>query len=120
MECGGEFLNYTELNILANPLAHYLISKGVKPNDHTALCVEPGTKLATPILSILKAGCAYVPLDPVYPSQRLTTILFESDPSFLLADFAGRLLLGDHRIPVIDMEQTFPIQLSIDNPELTK
>lgn len=98
VECEGQTLNYSELNARANQLAHYLISKGVKPDDLIALCVERNVSMIIAILGILKAGCAYVPLDPIYPSQRLSNILHDANPVFLLADAIGRKTLETNTV----------------------
>ncbi|XP_055303140.1 uncharacterized protein LOC129568840, partial [Sitodiplosis mosellana] len=119
IECMAEILNYRELNAKANQLAHYLIARGVKPDDRIAVCAQSSIKLVVATLGILKAGGAYVPLDPKYPSQRLTNILQDSNPLYLLVDTVGQAVIGDHRVPTIDLEETFPTDLSIDNPDLT-
>ncbi|WP_146741976.1 condensation domain-containing protein, partial [Lonsdalea populi] len=64
-------LTYDQLNRRANQLAHHLISLGVRPDDRVALCVERGLDMMVGLLGILKAGAAYVPLDPAYPAERL-------------------------------------------------
>ncbi|NJM75067.1 MAG: AMP-binding protein [Acaryochloridaceae cyanobacterium RU_4_10] len=68
-------LTYTQLNLRANQLAHYLRSLGVRTGDLVGLCVTRSPFIAVGILGILKAGAAYVPLDPTYPSERLTAVL---------------------------------------------
>ncbi|XP_031633555.1 uncharacterized protein LOC116347188, partial [Contarinia nasturtii] len=99
VEFEGETLSYAELNAQANRLANHLITRGVKPDDLIAICVERSTKLVVAILGILKAGAAYVPLDPIYSSQRLQNILVDADPLYLLADASGQEALGDHDVP---------------------
>ncbi|XP_055301537.1 uncharacterized protein LOC129568046 [Sitodiplosis mosellana] len=72
------------------------------------------------MLGILKAGGAYVPLDSAYSSQRLTNILKDADPIFLLADATGHTALGEHHVPLIDLEKPLPADLPIDNPDTIK
>ncbi|XP_055305078.1 uncharacterized protein LOC129569885, partial [Sitodiplosis mosellana] len=120
VECNGEVLSYSELNARSNQLAHYLIARGIKSDDRIALCVERSITMLIAMLGILKAGGAYVPLDPVYPSQRLTHILKDADPTFLLADATGRKALGDHQVPVVDLEKVLPADVPIDNPDTIK
>ncbi|XP_055306821.1 uncharacterized protein LOC129571077, partial [Sitodiplosis mosellana] len=115
----GETLSYAELNAQANKLAHYLIAKGIKPDDRVALCVERSIAMLVAMLGILKAGGAYVPLDPVYSSQRLTNILQDADPIFLLADTTGHRALGDYQVTVVDLDKSLPVDLSIKNPDAT-
>ncbi|MFJ5455660.1 condensation domain-containing protein, partial [Pectobacterium jejuense] len=59
-----QHLTYRELNRRANQLAHHLLSLGVKPDDRVALCVERSPEMMVGLLGILKAGAAYVPMDP--------------------------------------------------------
>ena len=76
-------LSYRELNAKANQLAHYLVEQGVKPDALVALCLERSFEMMIAILGILKAGAAYVPLDPENPVERLHTILDTAKPSCL-------------------------------------
>ncbi len=71
VRCNTETLTYRELNDQANRLAHHLVNQGVKPASTAAVCVERGTGMIVALLGILKAGAAYVPLDPENPKPRL-------------------------------------------------
>jgi amino acid adenylation domain-containing protein len=73
--CEDELLSYAELNARTNRLAHYLRGLGVKPDDRVAICVERSLEMVVGLLAILKAGAAYVPLDPTYPAERLRLML---------------------------------------------
>ena len=77
-------LNYQELNAKANQLAHYLRSQGIKPNELVGLCVERSLDMVIGLLGILKAGAAYVPLDPAYPPERLALMVADAKVSVLL------------------------------------
>ena len=77
-------LTYRELNTRANQLAHHLQAIGVEPEVLVGLCVERSVEMVIGLLGILKAGAAYVPLDPEYPTERL---------SFILEDTQARVLL---------------------------
>jgi amino acid adenylation domain-containing protein len=77
-------LSFTELNLRANQLAHYLRSLGVGPEVPVALCLDRGPHLIISLLAILKAGGAYVPLDPSYPLERLSFMLEEARVPVLL------------------------------------
>lgn len=101
---GNQFLTYQELNAKANQLAHYLQTQGVEPETLVAICMERSLNLVVGILGILKAGAAYVPLDPVYPQQRLADMLEDSQALLLLtqqslvpsfAEFGGKILCLD-------------------------
>ncbi|MDP5209827.1 non-ribosomal peptide synthetase [Microbulbifer sp. 2205BS26-8] len=84
--CKDHTLTYADLNKRANQLAHYLRAQGVQPDQRIALCVERGLDMLISLLAILKAGAAYVPLDPAYPVERLQTMLADSEPQLLLID----------------------------------
>ena len=73
--CGAETLTYWELEERANRLARQLRSFGVGPGDFIALYLNRSEKPIVAILAVLKAGAAYIPLDPVYPAERIEHIL---------------------------------------------
>ncbi|WP_323643850.1 AMP-binding protein, partial [Pectobacterium carotovorum] len=79
-----QHISYDALNRSANQLAHHLLSLGVKPDDRIAICVERSVDMVIGLLAILKAGAAYVPLDPGYPAERLAYMLDDADPVALL------------------------------------
>ena len=71
VSCRGEQLSYGELNLRANRLAHHLISLEVGPEVPVGICVKRSTGMIVALLGIIKAGGAFVPLDPAYPPDRL-------------------------------------------------
>ncbi len=77
-------LTYREFNCQANQIAHYLQSKGVKPEVLVGICVERSVEMVIGLLGILKAGGAYVPLDPDYPQARIAYMLNDSAAPLLL------------------------------------
>ena len=77
-------LTYQDLDRRANQLAQNLQEQGVHPNCLVGLCVDRGLDLVVGILGILKAGGAFVPLDPEYPSDRLQFMLSDAQVSVLL------------------------------------
>ncbi|ELY22071.1 non-ribosomal peptide synthetase [Vreelandella titanicae] len=77
-------LSYTELNIRANRLAHYLIGLGVKPETRVGIAMERSIEMVVGLLGILKSGGAYVPLDPDYPTERLAYMVEDSGIELLL------------------------------------
>ena len=92
---GEERLTYRQLNARANRLAHALRQKGVQRNDIVGLAVERNADVAIGILAILKAGAAYLPLDPDYPRDRLAFVVDDAKARFVLASskVAGSLQL---------------------------
>ncbi len=88
----GEW-TYRELDQRANQLAHFLQGLGVGPNALVGICMERSLDMVAGILGVLKAGGAYLPLDPEYPPERLAFILQDAQASVLLtqAQWAPRL-----------------------------
>ncbi|MDT3424985.1 amino acid adenylation domain-containing protein [Paenibacillus forsythiae] len=83
---GERSLTYRDLDSLSNRLAHYLRSQGVKSQSLVGIMTLPGPLLLVGILGILKAGAAYVPLDPVYPHERIKYIVGHARLQFLLTE----------------------------------
>jgi non-ribosomal peptide synthetase component F len=81
---GEERVSYGELNRRANRLAHYLRTKGVKPEKRVGICTERNVEMVVALLAVLKAGGAYVPLDPDYPEERLQYMVKDSEPVVVL------------------------------------
>ncbi|KRR06448.1 hypothetical protein CQ12_16595 [Bradyrhizobium jicamae] len=104
-------LSYGELNARANRLAYHLIALGVRPDQPVAICLERSPAVLVGLLAIMKAGGAYLPLDPAYPSVRLRQVLVDAAPRLLLADAAGRSALGSDTlvdVTVVDLDTTRP------------
>ncbi|MEW6737531.1 MAG: amino acid adenylation domain-containing protein, partial [Acidobacteriota bacterium] len=77
-------LTYRTLNARANQLAHYLRSIGIKPETRIAICLERSVDMIVSVLAVLKAGAAYVPLDPAYPRERLMLMLEDAQAALLI------------------------------------
>ena len=87
---GTQVLSYAELGRHANRLAHHLLRLGVKPNDRVAICAERSVGFVVGMLATLKAGAAYVPLDPNQPAARLAYQLDDCAAAMLLTQGSGR------------------------------
>jgi amino acid adenylation domain-containing protein len=81
---GASHLTYGELNVRANRLAHHLVSQGVAAGSLVGVCLRRSEQMVVALLAILKAGAAYVPLDPAYPAQRQAHIVEDSGMAWLL------------------------------------
>ncbi|WP_158939692.1 amino acid adenylation domain-containing protein, partial [Streptomyces sp. NRRL S-87] len=109
-------LTYRELNERANRLAHHLIGRGVGTDTLVAVCLDRGVDMITALLAVLKAGAAYVPLDPDTPADRLSFMLEESGTPLVLThtDLAPRL---DHApVPLVALDRLSLDALASGNP----
>ena len=78
------YLNYLDLNERSNQLAHRLIEKGVQPDAIVGIMVERSVEMIIGILAVLKAGGAYMPIDPGFPQERIDYMLKDSGARILL------------------------------------
>jgi amino acid adenylation domain-containing protein len=81
---GSDSLTYQQLNERANQLAHHLRSLGVGTESVVALLMDRSLEMVISLFAVLKAGGAYLPLDPTYPPQRLSFMLSDAQPVVLL------------------------------------
>jgi amino acid adenylation domain-containing protein len=97
LACEDQALDYAELNLRANRIAHHLRGLGLRPDDRVALCLERSVDMGVALMATLKAGGACVPLDPVHPDDRLAHMLSDSAPVAVLtqARLCGRLRVPD-------------------------
>jgi amino acid adenylation domain-containing protein len=122
---GNQRLTYRELNARANQLARHLQNMGTKPDSLVGICIERSLEMVIGLLGILKAGAAYVPLDPEYPPQRLAFMLEDAAVTVLLtqarhiaamaampASAARRIISLDSDWPAIARE----IELNVQSP----
>ncbi len=86
IECRQEKLTYHRLNQQANLLARMLRNKGVKPGSIVGVLLDRSCNLAVSLWAILKAGAAYLPLDPDYPAERINYILDDSGSSLVITN----------------------------------
>jgi amino acid adenylation domain-containing protein len=79
---------YAELNKNANKLAQFLINRGFSRGSCIAVCMQRSGNAITAILGILKAGCAYVPVDPGYPDERKKYMFAQSESKLVITDYS--------------------------------
>ena len=104
---GQESLSYGELNTRANRLAHHLIGLGVGPESLVGIALERSTEMIVALLGTLKAGAAYLPLDPDYPQARLAHMLTDAAPALVLSSSALRTRLpGTVEVLSLDTAKT--------------
>ncbi|WP_054063364.1 non-ribosomal peptide synthetase, partial [Pseudomonas asplenii] len=102
---GEQTLSYQALNRRANGIARALLAQGVRPDDRVAVLSLRGVDLLCAVLAVLKAGAAYVPLDPAYPAERLGYLLDDSAPVALLAQADCLDALPPHAVPVLTLDE---------------
>lgn len=78
-------LTYAQLNQQANQLAHWLQAAGLQRNQFVAICDERGCDFLAALLGILKAGGAFLPIDPSYPAERVAYMLLNSQAPYLVS-----------------------------------
>ena len=104
---GEEWLSYGELNARANRLARYLIGRGVGPEGVVGIAMERSLELMVGLWGTLKAGAAYLPLDPSYPAARLAQMAGEAGPVLVLsAGSAGDKVRGKAEVVALDDPKT--------------
>ncbi|MGW1541293.1 non-ribosomal peptide synthetase/MFS transporter [Streptomyces sp. NPDC002309] len=97
-------LTYGELDRMANRVAHALIAAGVSPDDPVGVLLEHSVALPAALHGVLKAGAGYLPLDAMYPANRIAAILDTADVRTVVTvrEFTGLVEGGDRRIVVLD------------------
>ena len=111
-----EQVSYNEMNRRANQLARYLRRLGVRAESLVAILVERSFEMAYSFLGVLKAGGAYLPLDPSYPKQRLAKIIEDAGVSVILTQHRLINTLPDHEAPVIRLDTDWE-EISLENEE---
>ncbi|CAN2255003.1 amino acid adenylation domain-containing protein [Bacillus vallismortis] len=104
-------LRYAELNERANRLARMLISEGVGPEQFVALALPRSLEMAVGLLAVLKAGAAYLPLDPDYPADRIAFMLKDTQPAFIMTNIKA----AAHIPPAENVPR-----IILDDPELAE
>ncbi|WP_122386926.1 non-ribosomal peptide synthetase [Pseudomonas syringae group genomosp. 7] len=115
----GASWSYATLNAQANRIAHRLIGMGIRVDDRVAICTQRGLQMIAGLLGILKAGAAYVPLDPAYPLERLAYTLGDSAPVALLSQQSVLEALPVSNVPVISLDSTDLQDESVHNPQVS-
>jgi amino acid adenylation domain-containing protein/non-ribosomal peptide synthase protein (TIGR01720 family) len=102
--CGNESLTYETLNKRANQLAAILRERHISRDSIVGILVKPSLDMLAAVLGVLKAGAAYLPIDPAYPAERIEYMLNDSGAQLLLTQeglgvpqgYDGRVLLLNH------------------------
>lgn len=113
-------ISYRELNNRANGWAHRLLEIGVKPGSRVAIFMKRSVEMIAAVLATLKAGAAYVPVDPNYPQERVEFMIADSGAAaiFTQAALVNRLESSGINVLTMDNAAQEPCD-RIDNPQLT-
>ncbi|MER7444431.1 non-ribosomal peptide synthetase/MFS transporter [Micromonospora avicenniae] len=112
----GRSVTYAELNAAANRAAHRLRAAGVGPETLVGVCAERSVELVAGLLGVLKAGGAYLPLDPEYPADRLAFMVTDAAAPLVLVQEHLRGVLPETgaTVLVLDDERTWADQPTTD------
>ncbi|MFB9305694.1 non-ribosomal peptide synthetase, partial [Kibdelosporangium philippinense] len=120
-------LTYAELDARANQLAHALVGLSVRRGDRVGLCTEKSTATVVAMLAVMKAGAAYVPLDPAYPAGRIAAMIDDARPAALLTWGRGAEATAGIDVPRLALDgdwakiaehTTTPLELEVGPDEL--
>ena len=109
--CGDAWLSYAGLNARANRLARLLVRLGARPESVVAVVMDRSAELVVALLAILKAGAAYLPVDPVYPPERIAYMLADAAPGVVVTTRAVQADLGQP-------EASGPALVVLDDPQV--
>src|SRR5437868_4316833 len=105
---GSSQISYGELNERANQVARYLRRAGAGPNTLVGIYLERSAEMLVAVLGVLKAGAAYVPLDPAYPADRIAFIVEDAQLGWLLSQHSLVGQLPAHAAQVVRLDADWP------------
>ena len=116
----GGRMTFAEVEARANRLAHHLIGLGVRPGSRVAICMERAPEMMVSILAAVKAGAAYVPIDPDYPAERIAWLLEDGAAPVLLtlARLVPSLPATAARVVAVDAEWDRIARASAEPPAI--
>jgi amino acid adenylation domain-containing protein len=115
---GGRRLSYRDLNCHANHLAHRLIREGVGPGVLIGISLHRSLEMVVALLAVLKAGAAYVPLDPNQPEQRLQYMLQDAGAGVAITRSELAVPFRDHNVQLIFLDDEAVVSDEVANPAI--
>jgi amino acid adenylation domain-containing protein len=114
----GRHISYDELNCRANQLAHHLLTLGVGPDVPVGVYLERTPEMVVAVLAVLKAGGAYLPLDPAYPQKRIRFMLEDAAAPVVITseDLLDHLPAGAGHIVCMERDQVIFERQPVNNP----
>jgi amino acid adenylation domain-containing protein len=112
-----ETMTYKELNARANQLAVFISQKDPEPGRIIAIMLDRSFDMVVSILGVLKAGCAYLPIDPEYPNERVADLLAGSEADLLITSSQYKKRMKKE-VPVLDINSDWSAGLSRENLSL--
>ncbi|NNN37006.1 AMP-binding protein, partial [Streptomyces sp. S3(2020)] len=104
----GTELTYSQFDVRVNALAHQLVEEGVRVGDRVAVALPRSADLVVALAGVIRAGAAYVPIDPDYPAERIKHILDDAAPVLVITDHhttgIHEHVLGEHPAPVLRID----------------
>ncbi|MGC3972487.1 MAG: LLM class flavin-dependent oxidoreductase [Pirellulales bacterium] len=101
-------LTYAQLNRRANRLAAHLRALGVGPDSMVGIHLERSENLVTAIMAVLKAGGAYLPLDPNYPAERIAFMIDDAEAPVIITENETLDRLPTHKAKVVNLDADSP------------
>lgn len=98
-------ISYKTLNDKANLIANHLLNDIKTPNEIVGLCLDRSVDMIVAMLAILKSGCAYLPIDPEYPEQRINFMLTDAKVNTVVTQQSFSNLFDAHKIKQLNIEK---------------
>ncbi len=114
---GGKALTYAELMSESNAVANYLTGLGAGPGTAVAVYMDRGLEMIVALLGVLKAGAAYIPLDPTYPAERIAYVMEDASAPIVLTQRALKENLRMSRARIVELDAEWELIASASSAE---
>src|SRR4029079_11453921 len=104
IQFGCDRMTYRELDRRSNQLARILLRHGARPDSLVAICMDRSLEMIVSMLATLKAGAAYLPIDPSYPPERIRMTLEDANPLVILTQDSLAATLPEVSVPIISID----------------